>query len=387
MKYLTSGETHGKCLNAIIEGLPANFEIEENFINEELKKRQIGYGRGGRMQIENDSVKIKSGIRFGKTLGSPICLEIKNKDFENWQNVMATEKIDFSDEEIIHQISEKSITKPRPAHADLTGALKYNFDDIRNVLERSSARETAARTAIGAICQQILKPFGVTFLSHVTEIGGVKAKELSCNEIIKNPENDLLCVDSDAYEQMKKRIDEAKEQGDTLGGKIQIIVKNLPIGLGSYTHWDRKIDGLLAQALMSIQAVKAVEFGAGTEYAKLSGSNIHDEIIYNNGFKRTTNNAGGVEGGMTNGEDLVINITMKAIPTMKKPLKTVDIKSKEEQEAHFERSDTCAVSACSVVAKNVCATVLCDEFLKKFGGDSFNEIKTNFENYKNMLKK
>lgn len=387
MKYLTSGESHGKCLNAIIEGLPSGFEIKEEFINDELKKRQIGYGRGGRMQIESDTVEIKSGVRFGKTTGSPICLEIKNRDFENWFNVMSTTHVDLNNEEIKNQIAEKIITKPRPGHADLTGALKYNFDDIRNVLERSSARETATRTAIGAIAQQILKEFDIKGLSHVIEIGGVEAKQLSFEEIENNCGNDLLCADLEAYQKMVERIDKAKENGDTLGGKVQVIFKNLPVGLGSFTHWDRKLDGLLAQGVMSVQAIKSVEFGLGNQYASTSGANAHDEIYYQNAFKRYTNNAGGIEGGMTNGEDLIITATMKAIPTMKASLKSVDINSKEVFDAHFERSDTCAVSACSVVVKNVVATILLDAFLEKFGGDSFEEIKANYRNYQEMVQK
>ncbi len=387
MKYLTSGESHGKCLNAIIEGLPSGFEISEEFINNELAKRQIGYGRGGRMKIESDRVEIKSGVRFGKTLGSPVCIEIKNKDFENWQNVMSATPVDLTDEKIAQEIAQKTITKPRPAHADLTGALKYNFEDIRNVLERSSARETAVRTAIGAICEQILKPFGVESAAHVVQIGKAVAKNSSFDEIVKNSDNDLLCADVEAYQKMKAEIDQAQAQGDTLGGKIQIVFRNLPVGLGSYVHWDRKIDGLLAQALMSIQAVKSVEFGLGSGYAGSLGSEVHDEIIYQDEYKRKTNNAGGIEGGMTNGEDLVITLTMKAIPTMKKALKSVDMKTKEEYEGPSERSDTCAVRACAVVAKEVAATGFCDEFLKKFGGDSFEEKKANFENYKKILSK
>lgn len=387
MKYLTSGESHGKCLNAIIEGLPSGFEINEQFINEELKKRQIGYGRGGRMQIESDTVEIKSGIRFGKTIGSPICLEIKNRDFENWINVMSAGPVDLNNEDIKNQIAEKTITKPRPGHADLSGALKYNFDDIRNVLERSSARETATRVAIGAICQQILKEFGIKGISHVIEIGGVVAKQSSFEEIENASNNDLLCADLGAYQKMIEKIDEAKENGDTLGGKVQIIFKNLPVGLGSYTHWDRKLDGLLAQAVMSIQAIKSVEFGLGGKYSSVSGANAHDEIGYQNKFNRYTNNAGGIEGGMTNGEDLIITATMKAIPTMQASLKSIDMNTKEEFQAHFERSDTCAVSACSVVVKNVVATVLLDAFLDKFGGDSLEEIKTNYKNYTEMVQK
>lgn len=358
-RFLTSGESHGMCLNAIIEGLPSNLFIDTEFVNSELARRQQGYGRGGRMQIETDKAMIKSGVRFGKTTGAPVCLEIENKDWKNWQIPMSVEPQDLSDPDILEAVNAKKITRVRPGHADFAGAIKYNHNDIRNVLERSSARETATRVAVGAVAKCLLKEFGITASSRVLQIG--------------------TAFDEDA---MKKQIDEAKENGDTLGGKIEISFKNLPAGLGSFVNWDRRLDGRLAQALMSIPAVKAVEIGAGTKAAELNGSNMHDEIFYDSESKkyyRKTNNAGGIEGGMTNGEDIVLTITMKAIPTMKKPLQSVDIDTKEAISAHFERSDTCAVEACAVVGEAMAAIVLADAFLEKFGGDSIEEIRKNYE--------
>ena len=358
-RFLTSGESHGMCLNAIIEGLPSNLFIDTEFVNSELARRQQGYGRGGRMQIETDKAMIKSGVRFGKTTGAPVCLEIENKDWKNWQIPMSVEPQDLSDPDILEAVNAKKITRVRPGHADFAGAIKYNHNDIRNVLERSSARETATRVVVGAVAKCLLKEFGITASSRVLQIG--------------------TAFDEDA---MKKQIDEAKENGDTLGGKIEISFKNLPVGLGSFVSWDRRLDGRLAQALMSIPAVKAVEIGAGTKAAELNGSNMHDEIFYDQEAKkyyRKTNNAGGIEGGMTNGEDIVLTITMKAIPTMKKPLQSVDIDTKEAISAHFERSDTCAVEACAVVGEAMAAIVLADAFLEKFGGDSIEEIRKNYE--------
>ena len=326
-RFLTSGESHGICLNAIIEGMPSNVFIDKDFIDNQLARRQCGYGRGGRMQIETDKVQIKSGVRFSKTTGAPVCLEINNKDWANWQVPMSVDEVDFSDPDIVQAVEAKKITRVRPGHADLTGALKYNHKDIRNVLERSSARETATRVAVGSIAQCLLKEFDISISSKILQIGN------AFNE-----------------EDMKKEIDNAKENGDTLGGRFEIDVKNLPAGLGSFVNWDRR--------------------------------QMHDEIFYENGkYFRKTNNAGGIEGGMTNGEDVVLTATMKAIPTMKKPLRSVDIETKEPYEAHFERSDTCAVEACAVVAEAMCAVVLADAFLEKFGGDSLEEIKQNYENY------
>jgi len=344
-RFLTAGESHGKCLTAIIEGLPSNFEIDIDFINNELKRRQSGYGRGERMKIETDTVEITSGVRFGKTLGSPITLVIQNKDFENWQKIMSIKSEDFTD--------EKSFTKYRPGHADFAGSVKYNQNDLRNILERSSARKTAIEVAVGAIAKQILKNFNISCSSKILQIG--KAKE-----------------------NFEQEIDKAKESGDTLGGKFEVIFENLPIGLGSFVHWDRMLDGKIAQAVMSIPAIKAVEIGENP--LSYYGSEYHDQMfIENEKIVRRTNNAGGIEGGMTNGEPLIVKAVMKPIPTMKKPLNTVNLNDFTECQAHFERSDTCAVDACCVVAEARIACILADEILQKFGGDSFEEIFTKFK--------
>lgn len=355
-RFLTSGESHGKCLNGIIDGIPAGIEIDIDFINEELKRRQSGYGRGDRMKIESDSVEIKSGVRFGKTTGAPICLEIKNNDFENWKIIMSTDKIDLFDEKVQKIIDEKSFTKPRPGHADYAGSIKYKTKDLRDILERSSARKTAMDVAIGAIAKQILKQFSITCASTILKI-------------------------ADAYkeEEIKDKIEFAKEQGETLGGKFEVIFGNLPIGLGSHVQWDRKLDGLIAQAVMSIPAIKSVELGIGEKCADIYGSQMHDEIFIENGkYYRKTNNAGGIEGGMTNGENLVVKASMKPIPTLKKPLNTVDFENQTEAKAHFERSDVCAVSACSVVAESMIACVLIDALFDKYGRDNLEDMKFNY---------
>ena len=383
-RFLTSGESHGKCLNAIIEGVPAGIRINEDFINNELKRRQVGYGRGGRMTIETDKVKILSGVRLGKSIGSPICLEITNKDWENWTVSMSSSDVEKTDENL-SLIESVKIKNARPGHADLAGAIKYDHEDIRNILERSSARETAMRVAVGAIAKCILKEFDIDGISYVKQIGSVKSN-LAVNpfEVLSELEyNDLRVADKNIYQEMKDLMDKAKEEGDTLGGSFEVRFRNIPIGLGSHVHWDRKLDGLIAQAVMSIQAVKSVEIGLGKEVAERSGFNTHDEIFSeNNKYIRKTNNAGGIEGGISNGEDIIVNASMKAIPTMRKPLNSVQIDTKENVEAHFERSDTCAVEACSVVAENRIACVLIDEFLMKFGGDSFDELVKHIETTK-----
>ncbi len=382
-RFLTSGESHGKCLNAIIEGVPAGFRIKASVINEDLARRQVGYGRGGRMKIEKDTVEIKSGVRFGKSTGAPICLEIKNKDFENWQDVMNTEHQDYPTQETLKKIEEKAFTTVRPGHADYAGSIKYNFNDLRNVLERSSARKTAIEVAVGSVAKQILKEFGIMGFSHVVQIGNVKLDFYPKTYTLikeKAEQSDVRCADDLTADRMRNAIDEAAQAGDTLGGKFEVIFGNLPIGLGSYVHWDRALDGRLAQAVMSIPAVKAVEVGAGVEAASLRGSQMHDEIfVKNKVVYRQTNNAGGLEGGMTNGEALVIKGTMKAIPTMRKALATVDIKDMQPASAHFERSDTCAVPACAVVAEARVAIILVDELLSKIGGDNFLEMKAHYE--------
>lgn len=385
-RFLTSGESHGISLNVIIDGIPAGIEIDTDYINMQLAKRQVGYGRGGRMKIETDKAVIKSGVRHGKTIGSPISMEIVNKDFENWKIPMSSSPVEMTEENIA-KIAEKEITNVRPGHADFAGAIKYNQQDVRNILERSSARETAARVAVGAIAKSVLKQFGIGGFSHVLQIGSVKIDEnISVdNNIIE--ENDLRVTDLKAYELMKTEIDNAKSNGDTLGGKVEVIYSNLPIGLGSHVQWDRKLDGQIAQAVMSIQAVKAVEIGMGVDVAKNSGKYTHDEMFFENGkVVRKTNNAGGLEGGMTNGENLVVKASMKAIPTMKTPLSSVNLMTKEPISAHFERSDTCAVSACGVVADAMVAIVLVNAFMEKFGQDNYEQIMRNYNSYKEMLR-
>ena len=330
-RFLTAGESHGKGLTAIIEGIPSGFDINPDFINDELKRRQQGYGRGERMKIETDTVEILSGVRFGKTLGSPITLFIKNKDFENWEKIMSINPDDYTE--------EKSFTTYRPGHADFAGSVKYNHKDLRNVLERSSARKTAIEVAVGAVAKQILKQFGIEYHSKILQIGNGFTEE-----------------------EFHKEIDAAKETGDTLGGKFEVVFKNLPIGLGSYVHWDRKLDGRIAQAVMSIPAVKAVEIGDNP--LGIKGSEYHDQMYMEDGkIVRKTNHAGGLEGGMTNGENIVVRAVMKPIPTLRKPLNTVDANTMQETQAHFERSDTCALEACAVVAEARIACVLANEIL------------------------
>ncbi len=352
-RFLTAGESHGKGLTAIIEGIPSGFEINPDFINTELKRRQQGYGRGGRMKIETDTVEILSGVRFGKTFGSPVALFIKNKDFENWEKIMSTDPQDYTE--------EKSFSAYRPGHADFAGSVKYNQKDLRNILERSSARQTAIEVAVGAVAKQILSTLGINCSSKILQIGN------AVNEV-----------------DFHKEIDAAKETGDTLGGKIEVIFSGLPVGLGSHVHWDRKLDGRVAQAVMSIPAIKTVEIGDNP--LGLTGSEYHDEMYLEGGkVVRKTNHAGGIEGGMTNGENLVVRAVMKPIPTLRKPLNTVDSSTMQETQAHFERSDTCAVEACAVVAEARIACVLVNEILLKFGGDSLEEILKNMDHGKSHI--
>lgn len=382
-RYLTAGESHGQKLTAIIEGVPAGFKIDKNFINADLKRRQLGYGRGARMKIESDTVEITSGVRLGKTTGAPICLEIKNRDWENWRIPMSVDELDFQNRELLKLVAEKSFTKVRPGHADYAGSIKYNLEDLRDVLERSSARKTAIEVAVGAVAKQILREFCITGFSHVIQIGEVKADVLPTNyTLIKEAaeHSELRCADDIATDLMKEQIDKAKLQGDTLGGKFEVIFGNLPIGLGSYVQSDRMLDGKIAQAIMSIPAVKAVEIGRGVEAGTLNGTQMHDEIFITNEKRiyRKTNNAGGIEGGMTNGEPIVVKGTMKPIPTLRTPLNTIDMIDKTQTTAHFERSDACAVPSCAVVAEARIACVLVDEFLSKYGGDSLEEIKSHY---------
>jgi chorismate synthase len=389
-RFLTAGESHGKCLTAIIEGVPAGIPVNIEEINLQLARRQQGYGRGGRMQIEKDRVVINSGIRHGFTTGAPVTLVIENKDWENWTVPMASEAVDTENAEIKSLVDAKKITCVRPGHADLTGALKYNHEDIRNILERSSARETAIRVAVGAFAQQILKQFNVEIFSHITEIGSASVDKTSFSQDYKKlrgkaESSNVRCADEKAAQEMRNAIDKAAESGDTLGGIFEIIALNLPVGLGSFVHWDRRLDAQIAQAIMSIPAIKSVSFGIGEDSGRVFGSQMQDEIFPKDGsenYQRKTNNAGGIEGGMTNGMPIIVTAAMKPIPTQKKSLQSIDLATGEENEAHFERSDVCASPAASVVGEAMLAIVLIGAFLEKFGGDSLTEIKTNFENYK-----
>ena len=381
LRYLTSGESHGQSLISILDGVPSNIELNIDEINKELKKRQSGYGRGGRMKIEQDSIKILGGVRGKKTLGGPISIEVKNKDYENWSKYMnPMEDVD---------LESKKVSNVRPGHADLVGCLKYDFDDARNVLERSSARETASRVAVGAICKQILKNFDIGFTSHVVQIGSIKDTNIYEFDYIKEnvDSSQVRCVNKDTEKDMIKEIDKVKSNGDTIGGVVEIRVKNLIPGLGSYTHFDKKIDGELAMHLMGTQAIKGVEIGIGFEVANNYGSEVMDEIIYNNkdGIRRNTNRLGGIEGGMTTGEEVIIRCAMKPIPTLYKPLNSINVNTLESYQASIERSDNCAVPACSVVCENVVAFVICKYFLDKIGGDNLLDLKENYNSYVKRL--
>lgn len=386
LRYLMAGESHGKALTAILEGIPAGLEILEEEINIDLARRQKGYGRGGRMKIETDKTEILNGVRWKKSLGHPITLIIRNKDWENW-----IEKMDPQGE-MTEELKEILITKPRPGHADLTGYLKYDQYDIRNILEYASARNSAIRVAVGGICKKLLKEFGIEIFSYVTEIGGVKAdcKNMTYEEILNTiDEEKLKTPDKKAEEKMIEIIKKAKENGDTVGGVFEVVATGLPVGLGSYTHWDRRLDGRLAQSFMSIQAIKGVEIGLGFDNARRLGSEVHDEIFYDvkKGYCRKENNAGGLEGGMSNGEEIVVKAAMKPIPTLYKPLKSVDVNTKEPFEASVERSDASAVPAASVIGEAVMAYELAKAFLEKFGGDSMTEIRNNYNSYMEQINK
>lgn len=378
LRYLTAGESHGELLMGIIEGMPAGLLIRITDIDNDLSRRQTGYGRGGRMKIEKDSVKLYTGVRWGRTLGSPIGLMVRNKDWDNWRFKMSPDPAFLN--------TAEPVTRPRPGHADLAGALKYDAADIRNILERSSARETAMRVAVGAVAKRLLDEFGISITSHVIAIGGVYAKgeKLSLKEIRKRAEaSELRCADHHAEKRMKLKIDEAARAGDSLGGIYEIIVSGVPVGLGSHTHWDRKLDGRLAAAVMSIQAMKGVEIGSGFGVANKPGSEVHDEIFWGpkGGFFRKTNHAGGIEGGMSNGEPIVVRAAVKPIPTMSQPLPSVDLRTGEKVEAHFERSDVCVVPAAGVIGEAMLAIILAEAVLEKFGGDHIDETLRNYRGY------
>jgi chorismate synthase len=378
-RFTTAGESHGKALIATIEGLPAGLPIDLDFVNNQLWRRQQGYGRGHRMKIESDNVEVLSGVRHGLTIGSPIALMIPNKDFINWQDIMSVNAVEITDEK-----RARKVKRPRPGHADLAGGLKYQTHDLRDILERSSARETAARVAVGAFAKLLLKAFEIEVASHVVMLGGIPEEPIlaSWEQVIEiQQDTELRCVDREITKKMISHIDQTKDAGDTLGGIFEVIAHNIPVGLGSHTQWDLRLDGLLAQSIMAIQAVKAVEIGLGTQGARLSGSKFHDEIGYNkeiSQFTRLSNRAGGIEGGMSNGEEIRVRGYLKPISTLRKALQSVDIDSKEASLAAFERSDITAVPAAGVIGEAAVAIVLADAMRKKFGGDSLKEMKENF---------
>ena len=383
MRYITAGESHGPQLTTIIEGVPAGLSLVADDINEELARRQKGYGRGRRMQIETDQVQILSGVRHGETLGSPIALVVENRDFAHWTKIMGAEPLTEQEEKEM----KRKVTKPRPGHADLNGAIKYGHRDMRNVLERSSARETTVRVAAGAVAKKVLAELGIKVAGHVIEIGGVQAKEVTYSSIEElksiTEASPVRCLDDEAGNQMMKAIDDAKANGDSIGGIVEVIVEGMPIGVGSYVHYDRKLDAKLAAAIMSINAFKGVEIGIGFEAAHRPGSEVHDEILWDeeHGYTRRTNNAGGLEGGMTTGMPIVVRGVMKPIPTLYKPLQSVDIDTKEPFTASIERSDSCAVPAASVVAEAVVAWELATALIEQFGLDRMELIRENIEKH------
>ncbi|HEH2663247.1 TPA: chorismate synthase [Staphylococcus aureus] len=375
MRYLTSGESHGPQLTVIVEGIPANLEIKVGDINKEMFKRQGGYGRGRRMQIEKDTVEIVSGVRNGYTLGSPITMVVTNDDFTHWRKIMGAAPI--SEEE--RENMKRTITKPRPGHADLVGGMKYNHRDLRNVLERSSARETAARVAVGALCKVLLQQLDIDIYSRVVEIGGIKDKDFYDSETFKAnlDRNDVRVIDDSIAQAMRDKIDEAKNEGDSIGGVVQVVVENMPVGVGSYVHYDRKLDGKIAQGVVSINAFKGVSFGEGFKAAEKPGSEIQDEILYNSeiGYYRGSNHLGGLEGGMSNGMPIIVNGVMKPIPTLYKPLNSVDINTKEDFKATIERSDSCAVPAASIVCEHVVAFEIAKALLEEFQSNHIEQLQ------------
>ncbi|MFD2612022.1 chorismate synthase [Paenibacillus gansuensis] len=384
LRYLTAGETHGPQLTAIVEGLPSNMKVDFEELNFQLHRRQLGYGRGRRMQIEKDTADIVGGVRHGRTTGAPVALIVANNDWKHWTSVMNIAPIEGSDEE------KRRVHRPRPGHADLNGGLKYNLKDLRNVLERSSARETAARVACGALARQLLAEFGIKVAGQVLRIGEVEAKriELPIDELIAVTEaSPVRVADKEAEEKMIAHIDQVKAEGDSIGGVVECIIEGVPVGLGSHVQWDRKLDSRIAGAVVSINAFKGCEIGIGFEAAELRGSQVHDEIVYSDdrGYHRASNRAGGFEGGMTTGEPIVVRGVMKPIPTLYKPLQSVDIDTREPFTAQVERSDSCAVPAASVVLENVVAWEVARAFLEKFGGDSIEEIRANLNNYLSQL--
>jgi len=383
LRYLNAGESHGQCLVAVLEGVPAGLPLTAEEVNHDLARRQGGYGRGGRMRIEKDQIEFTCGVRKGKTLGNPLGLLIRNKDWENWKDIMAVEPGPPP--------TERVVTRPRPGHADLVGAIKYGHRDIRNVLEKASARETAIRVAIGAVGKALLGQFGMKVVSYTMEIGRVAAQrpDDSLEAYAKAEESQVRCWDQLAGEKMIEEIRSAKHKGDSLGGVFEVVVTNPPIGLGSYAQWDRRLSARLAMAAMSIQAMKGVEIGMGFDSARRFGSEVHDDIYpdqFQTGFLRRTNNAGGLEGGITNGQPIVIRVAMKPIATLYKPKQSVDIQTKKPFEATVERSDICTVPAAGVVGEAVIAYEMANAMMEKFAGDSLEEMKRNFDAYQEYVK-
>ena len=383
LRFLTAGESHGESLIAILEGLPAGLEVGSSQINAELAKRQKGYGRGKRMEIESDRVEFFSGLRGGRTLGSPLAMRIRNRDWENWKDTMDPEG---------RNREARSVTSPRPGHADLAGGIKYGHKDLRNILERASARETAARVAVGAVAKALLDRCGVTVGGHVVSIGGSspsRAEFARPMEGAAAETSPVRCIDGSAEKEMVKLIDKAVEDGETLGGVFEIKVFDVPVGLGSHVHWDRRLDSDLASAVMSIPAIKGVQIGSGFRGAELPGSAVHDAIFHDkvNGFYRETNNAGGIEGGISNGETIILSAAMKPIPTLMSPLGSVHFLSKRKVDAAVERSDVTAVPAACVIGESMVAFVLAKHMCEKFGGDSMDEMLKNLEAYKSYVKK
>ena len=386
LRFYTAGESHGQALLAFLSGLPASLPVDVDFINHELHRRQLGYGRGGRQKIEKDRAEIFAGVRHGQTIGAPVALRIENRDWANWELALPLQATAES------VGKERKLTAPRPGHADLAGAQKFNFHDARYILERASARETAARVATGAFAKLLLKEFGTEVASHTVQVGHVKVeREASWSEVwaaCEDMESPLRCVDAAAQEAMKAEVDKALRAGDTVGGIFEIVAHNVPVGLGSHAQWDEKLDGRLAQALMSVQAVKAVEVGGGVRAAGSYGSEVMDEISYNGEakrFRRSSNRAGGLEGGISNGEDLVIRGYLKPISTLRRALGTADLVTKEPVQAAYERSDWCVVPAAGVAGEAMVALVIADAFIQKFGGDTLGEMRRNFENYARQI--
>ena len=387
LRFETAGESHGECLVATLTGLPAGIPISVDFINRELWRRQQGYGRGGRMKIESDRAEIVAGVRHSHTIGSPVAILIRNKDWQNWTQVLPVEDVAGGEDK------KKPVTRPRPGHADLAGAIKFNFHDARYILERASARETAARVAVGAMAKALLAEFGIGVLSHVIGVGRVRLERSACweevVELSRRQEVALGCVDPATEARMKEEVDEALRTGDTVGGVFEVIAHNVPIGLGSHITWDSRLDGRLAQAIVSMQAVKGVEVGFAAEGAASFGSKVQDTIHYDreaHRFTRGANRAGGLEGGMTNGQDVLVRGLLKPISTLRRPLESVDLATREPALAAYERSDVAVVPAAGVIGEAMVAIVLAQALLEKFGGDSLLETRRNFDNYQEQVK-